>query len=103
MINVLGVPLDLLAKPEGLGILAIVSIVGLVLFVKNELKNQNIACEKRSQEERETYRLESQRQKDEHTKEITALRLELKECNQLIMALTKELYELKGQKNGTNG
>ena len=97
--DVLGVPLEMLAKPEGQIILGIVVIVSLVLFVKDELKKQNLACEKRSQEERNEYKLQLELQKNEHTKEITALRLELKECTDRMFKLTQELYLLKGQQH----
>jgi hypothetical protein len=69
------------------------------LFVKDELKKQNLACEKRSQDERSEYKQQLQSQKDEHTKEITALRLELKECTDRMLKLTEELYLLKGQQH----
>jgi hypothetical protein len=97
--EILGVPIELLSTPQGIIVLAIVIIVSLVLFVKDELKKQNIACEKRSIEERNEYKQQLHSQEEKHTKEITGLRLELKECTDRLIKLTEELYLLKGQQH----
>jgi hypothetical protein len=106
--DVLGVPVELLVKPEGQAILGLVIIVSLVLFVKNELKAQNLACENRSKEERLEHAKEMALKRQEHIAEMSeqrrlhsieteGLRADLRVLTQQLLDLTKELYKFKGK------